>query len=168
MIIEQVSQWIDSEVHSRRMWSPQSPDPPAFPYFKEAWVAAIQLVYHRDSHVRLSVSIASEVLRHRIFFSSPVRDVKTMAVDPVRIEFQPSFIRPKTTRFLCASLDVELQNAVLSLPEQKILKITDNLSRTFHIFHILSTSSPHITANSTRKFLTNDQLKCGCTIIATH
>ena len=53
MVIEQASQCIDPEVHSRKMRSPQSPDPHAFPYFTEMWVAAIQLVYHRDNHVRL-------------------------------------------------------------------------------------------------------------------
>ena len=38
MVIEQVSQRIDPEVHSRRIRGPQGPDPPAFPYLAETWV----------------------------------------------------------------------------------------------------------------------------------
>ena len=81
MVIEQVSQRIDPEVHSRRIRGPQGPDPPAFPYLAETWVVAIYLIYRHDGHVRKSVSIAIEKFRHMRFFSPPMRDVKAMVID---------------------------------------------------------------------------------------
>ena len=41
MVIGKVSQRIHPEVHCRMIWSPQGPYPPAFPYFVEAWIAAV-------------------------------------------------------------------------------------------------------------------------------
>ena len=40
MVIEQVSQRVDPEVHSQRMRDPQGPGPPVFPYLAETWVVA--------------------------------------------------------------------------------------------------------------------------------
>ena len=57
--IGQVSHWIYSEVHSRRIWGPQGPDPPAFLYFAEAWVTAVNFVY-----------ISSTVMSTRVCSSS--------------------------------------------------------------------------------------------------
>ena len=75
------SQRINPDIHSRKIWGPQGPDPPAFPYIAEACVMAVFLVYCHDSNVRKSVFIAIKVFRHRRFFSPPVRNVKVV-VDP--------------------------------------------------------------------------------------
>ena len=81
MVIEQVSQGILPEVHSRRIWGPQSPYPPAFLYLAETLVLAAYLIYRHDRHVSMSVSFSIKVFHHRRFLRFPMRDVETMATD---------------------------------------------------------------------------------------
>ena len=75
MVVEQVSQGIHPEVHSQRIWGPQGPDQPAFPYLAETWVAAVYFIYRHDSHINKSVSFAIKVFRHRRFLHFPMHDV---------------------------------------------------------------------------------------------
>ena len=72
LVIEQVSQGIHPEVHSRRMWVPQGPDPPAFLYLAETWVMAVYFIYRHDGHVSKSVSFAIKVFRHMRFLPFPL------------------------------------------------------------------------------------------------
>ena len=49
----------------KRMWSPQGSDPPAFPYFAETRVVAVELVYRHHSHVCKCVSFAVKLLKYK-------------------------------------------------------------------------------------------------------
>ena len=82
MVIEQVSQGIHPEVHSRRVRGSQGPDPPAFLYFAETWVIAVHFIYCHNSHVSKSVSFSIKVFHNRRFLHFPVHDVETMVIDP--------------------------------------------------------------------------------------
>ena len=82
MVIMQVSQEINPEVHSRRIWGSQGPDSPAFPYLVEAWVVAVYFIYHYNDHVSKGVSFSIKVFRHKRFLRFPKRDVEAMAIDP--------------------------------------------------------------------------------------
>ena len=79
---EQGSEPVHSEVHSQRGRGPQSPDPPASPYFLQAGVTLLYLVDHHDRHVCLGVCHAVKMLCHRRIFSPLMRNVKTMVVGP--------------------------------------------------------------------------------------
>ena len=82
MVIGQISQWVNFEVHCRTIWGPQSPDPHTILYFPKTWITDIQVVHHLGGHVRLSMPIASEVFCHQRFFSPPVCNVKMVVIDP--------------------------------------------------------------------------------------
>ena len=82
MVIVQVSQGVNPEVHSRRIQGPQGTDPPAFPNLAETWVVAVYFIYLHNGHISKSVSFAIKVFRHRRFFCIPMRDVEAMAIDP--------------------------------------------------------------------------------------
>ena len=66
MVFEQVSQGVHPEVHSRRIWGPQGPDPAAFLYLAETWVVAVYFIYHNDGHISKSVSFSIKVFRHTL------------------------------------------------------------------------------------------------------
>ena len=55
MVIAQVSQGVHLEVHSRRIWGPQGPDPPTFPYLAETWVVAVHFIYCCNGHINKCV-----------------------------------------------------------------------------------------------------------------
>ena len=146
MVIKQVSQWIDPEVHSRRRPIPQWPDPPAFPNFAEAWVVVIQLVYHCDNHVRLwecalplkcSATVDSSVLVCMMLIQWPLTLLCTGCL------VSPTYCWPHLLQVVKLIILEDLQLAANFILNFWPVLWLVNSSLAVNIGHVLQPAAPH-------------------------